>query len=232
MELCSKSSLDETDFNRFSELVDQVSKINYSDMEGRNSLMLLCLNNRKEHQLLECLKKLFERRDLDVKVKDGNGDSALILLCRNGRNCLDLDRVIRLLLENGLEINAKDKNGDNILFILCSNNQLPTGVNLKVIVKLCIEFGIDLSVNDVRGDNILFVLIATYNRKDFVDLVQLLVDTKGKDKGINLGLMNSAKGYNAVQLLKSQNPKMLPVETKQKVIDLLKKNGVPDLACW
>jgi len=235
--LCNKVELDQVELTRFNDLINQVSNINYSDLTGRHALLLLTLNNRKENQLLQCLETLFElrRKDVDVNVKDGNGDNALILISRNYRNG-DLDRVIELLLEKGVDVDARDKNGDNILFILCRTHIGIT--NLKLVVQVLIDYRIDLSLNDVRGDNILFVLIShCYAREDLIDIFNLLIATTNKSSGkdyyqdekkrINFGLRNSAKGFNAVQLLRDDSCQ-IPPERNLILIQLLIDNGVKD----
>lgn len=199
--LCNKAQLDQVELTRFNDLIRQVSNINYSDLEGRHALLLLCLNNRKENQLMQCLKTLFEmrREDVDTSVKDRNGDNALILLSRNYRNG-DLHQVIQLLFSEGVDIDAIDKNGDNILFILCRDH---ARINLKLVVQVLIDCQIKLSLNDAKGDNILFILIShCYAREDLIDIFKLLIATKDsyqdQAKRINFGLRNNAKGFNAV----------------------------------
>lgn len=230
LDLCNKVQLDETELTRFEDLIRQVSNINYSDLEGRSALLLLSLKNRKENQLLHCLKILFElrRKDVNATVKDVNGDNALILISRDYRNG-DLDKVIQLLLSEKVDIDARDKNGDNILFILCRND---VGVNLKSVVQVLIDNRINLSLNDVRGDNILFILISQcYEREDLIDIFHLLIATKdcyqAKNKRINMELRNSAKGFNAVQLLRDSSCH-IPPDRKSILIQLLIANGVKD----
>jgi len=232
--LCNKVRLDQVELTRFNDLIRQVSNINYSDLEGRHALLLLCLNNRKENQLLQCLKTLFEmrREDVDTSVKDRNGDNALILLSRDYRNG-DLHHIIQMLFKEGVDINTKDKNGDNILFILCRN---PVGFNLKLVVQVLIDCQIDLSLNDVKGDNILFILIShCFACEELIDVFKLLIATKDsyqdQAKRINFVLGNSAKGFNAVQLLRDGSC-LIPQERKSTLIRLLIDNGVKDLPLW
>jgi len=201
-------------------------------LEGRHALLLLCLNNREENQLLPCLEKLFEWKDLVKSVKDRNGDNALILLSRDYRNG-DLHHIIQLLFSEGVDIDAIDKNGDNILFILCRNH---FGIDLKLVVQGLIDCQIDLSLNDVKGDNILFILIShCFAREDLIDVFKLLIATKDsyqdQAKRINFDLGNSAKGFNAVQLLKDDSCR-IPQERKSTLIRLLIENGVKNLPLW
>ena len=231
LELCNKVELDQVELTRFEDSIRRVANINYSDLAGRDALLLLCLNNRKENQLLQCLQTLFQLRrmkDVDVAVKDGNGDNALILISRDYRNG-DLDQVIRLLLSERVNINARDKNGDNILFLLCRNH---VGIDLKLVFQVLIDYQIDLSLNDVRGDNILFVLISQcFEREDLIDLVHLLLatidDYEDENKYINIQLRNSAKGFNAVQLLRDSSCR-IPPDRKSDLIQLLIDYGVKD----
>ncbi len=101
----------------------------------------------------------------DVNAKTNDGETALILACKQGR----LEEV-RTLLERA-EINAKDKYGETALMKASRAGHLE-------IVQALLEKGVEVNAEDKYGKNALYAAVG----KDRVEVVQALLDRGAVDK--------------------------------------------------
>ena len=80
--LCRCERLDEAQFIRFRELVENEEEvdINCHTRDKQTPLLLLCYNNESDG-LFDCVHLLFKRSDINVNQTDENGVNALMKLC-------------------------------------------------------------------------------------------------------------------------------------------------------
>ena len=129
--------------------------INYccdpNDANNQNALHLLCINNKKN--LLDCILDILKHPNININIKDSNGDSAIILACKNYQG-YDLDRIIQVLLrKDKTQVNNVDENGDNIILRVVCNKTWP--LTFKNVIDALSENGIQVTN---EGNNIFQLL--------------------------------------------------------------------------
>ena len=145
--------------------------------ENLTPILYLCWKNRDD-QLLECIKTLLYRDDLDLNSRDsGKCWNALPMVCRHfPGNCL-FD-IVRLLLDRGIEINSVDHNRINALIAVCANYKHS---NLIDIVRLLLGKKINVNaVSKETGWNALIYLCRNYDGPNLVDIARLLLQHESK----------------------------------------------------
>jgi len=126
IQLCKKARYwKKPSFDRFRRLVlDPNVNVNYTDDEGLTGLILLCWKP-KHADLLNCIKVLFLRPDLDLSVLDAGEWNALPIVCRWYRGT-KLPEIVNLSLQRGMDPNTFDRGGDNALIVACANVKMKT----------------------------------------------------------------------------------------------------------
>ena len=133
MGLCYLEGFNETQADRFHQLIaDQTLNINCVKIKS-NPLVLLCQNNRSA-RLYPALKAFLQRDDFKINSISPSGYNCLMFLCRfyshpNLINC------VQLLVDKGIDLEAREsKKQLSALQILCANY---SGENL-IDVALCL----------------------------------------------------------------------------------------------
>jgi ankyrin repeat protein len=144
-------------FQRFAALVENPSTdVNVRDADGQTPLMLLCLRNQTI-SLVDYIKKLLEREDVDVNsfdTVDGNGFNALLLLCIQYKHD-NLLEIIQLLIANGINVMQTNTNGVTALIWLC---QYSKSENIVEVIKVLIANGVNVHHRDNYGKNAAYYL--------------------------------------------------------------------------
>lgn len=108
--------------------------------------------------------------NIDVKGKDGNGDTPLTLAVNNTTDA----QIIKVLLEAGVDPEASNKAGYTPLLLAAKNNINPN------IAKLIIMTGADIEKADPSGRTPL-ILAAAENKNKNVPLLLLAAGAKGRE---------------------------------------------------
>ena len=133
-QLCSREGLFQPDMIQLRDLVmDMTVSINNKNIYGFTPLMLLCKRHRGD--LLSCLKIFSERKDVDFKILDGCGDSALSILCRFYPHD-NLIGCVRLLLKHGADVDRATTGPKHPLILLCHHFR---GKTLIDIIRLLLR---------------------------------------------------------------------------------------------
>jgi len=137
------------------------------DIQGRfNYTALICaLMNGHIEVIAELIKA---KADLDLK--DDEGHTALM-----GAVITKKFDIAKMLIKAKADLNVQDRKGDTILFYAISNNN-------KEMVENIIRAGADVNLKDFDLEQSPLMMAV---RKDFHDIVQLLVD-----EGADLDLIN------------------------------------------
>ena len=84
--------------------------------------MLICLYNQTE-SFKECFESIFKRDDINVNAQNGEGLSALHLLCLCNSENASI-QVVQKLVGSGINVNVVDLTGSNALHCLCTNTSV------------------------------------------------------------------------------------------------------------
>ena len=115
-------------------VMDMTVNINNTNIYGFTPLMLLC-KRHTTHDLLSCLKIFSERKDVDFKVLDGCGDSALSILCRFYSHD-NLIGCVRFLLKHGADVDRVTTGPKHPIILLCNHFK---GKTLIDIIRLLLR---------------------------------------------------------------------------------------------
>ncbi len=83
----------------------------------------------------------------DVNAKSPEGETALLLWCKNYRKYENIDSLVQLLIEKGTDVNVKSSEGETPL--LCKNYS-NSKINASMI-QIFIEKGADVKVRSSDG---------------------------------------------------------------------------------
>ena len=177
LKLCSYRQLRQSDIFQFRYLANgkagQIDINCSSDHKGRTPLQLLCRFHYENESFLRCLDELLKQNELDVSLKDFEGNTALHSLCFNGHNAVVA--VIGRFLRRNIDINVRNKNGFNVLHCLIGQSVNGCGENLVVVIRYLIENGLDVQAKTNSEDTILTLLCDTPTRTDFMESLRFLV---------------------------------------------------------
>ena len=170
MDLCYQKKLGKIGIGELEILVEDPDlNINYVDMEMSTPLFAICQKN-KSSSLVECVKILLKRDDLDIHRKDRNGQNCLFNLVKNCQDQHFLD-VAMLLIERDVFLNDTDDNGDNILMCACSDNKRR---GLVDIVRLFLDLGVQVNTINHNGWNALTILVYNYGGCDLIEIIGIV----------------------------------------------------------
>ena len=156
----------------FRQLVqDETIPINGVNEEGLAPLLLLCWNQHSEI-LLELVKIVLERPDVDINVQDNGEWNALGMACRHCQS-KNLVGLVRLLLERGISVNSKNQDGDSALIVLCANYK---HIGLLQIARLLIEHKIDINATNSFGWNALLSICYNFKGEMLYDVIKILLE--------------------------------------------------------
>ncbi len=159
------------------------------DGEGRNCLILACLNN-KSTGLPKAI-DLMLRSGVSVNQVDSEGNNALMTVLKHYPHQTGLEEIVRLLIDNDIDITTTNSRHENALLILCG---VYKGDNLGVLIQLLVGAGLDPDQVDAVSNNAL-ILVCENNRnnKTLYNVISILV----KNCGIDTSAANS-HGMNAL----------------------------------
>ena len=112
IDLCEWKELDESQFVRFRQLVEDEEEVDVNCCTGAfrwTPLILLCFFNDSDC-LFDCVRLLLHRPDINVNQTDRFGINALMRLCQLSKSNKILE-VAQLLIANGIEINQTNRGG-------------------------------------------------------------------------------------------------------------------------
>ena len=136
MELCRCERLDESQFVRFRQLVENEEEVdvNCTDEYKRTPLISLCRHNRSDG-LFDCVRLLLHRHDIQINQTTGDGANALMLMCGESKSDQILE-VAQLLIDKGININQTDDDGRNAVDLLTKNRWLSKSKKKKFLALL------------------------------------------------------------------------------------------------
>ena len=240
LDLCSRSSLHQDQFNRFAKLaMDKAVNINCLNESLYTPLLLVCRRNKSD-TLIDCINTLLKRHSVDVsyQVKDGiqKGLNALIAVCISYQN-QDLVRIIRLLLERGVDIDAIESESHwNALFAVCCVSRFGMN-NVAQVVQVLLDAGADVNTEVKDGSNCLIAWTRhNHGHPDFIPVLRLLIqrgiDLSCTDDQNRNALLIICELYNGPRLLdivrllvESHIDVHVRDESDRNVIDILENRG-------
>jgi ankyrin repeat protein len=186
------------DFRRL--VQDETIPINGVNEEGLAPLLLLCWNQHSEI-LLELVKIVLERPDVDINVSDNGEWNALGMACRHCQS-KTLINLVRLLLERGISVNSKNRDGDSALIVLCANYK---HIGLLEIARLLIEHQIDINAINSFGWNALLSICYNFKSEILYDIIKILLEVRINvnqvDKNGNTALIVVCSQYKRENLI-------------------------------
>ena len=107
--MCECEKLDEFQFVRFRQLVeDKEVDVNNTDWIG-STLILLCRKNQSDG-LLDCVDLLLQRPDIQINQTNYGERNALMMLCWWSKSD-QIVEVAQLLIVNGIDVHQTDDDG-------------------------------------------------------------------------------------------------------------------------
>ena len=194
LELCQCWVLDEAQFVRFRQLVEDEEEVDANctdDVFGSTPLIWLCSNNHSDG-LFDCVDLILHRSDIQINQTTKDGWNALMLLCSLSKSD-QIVEVAQLLIANGIFINQTDEDGRNALMRLC---QVSRNEKILEVAQFLLANGSDINQTSEYGRNALMLLCWRSNSDKIVEVAQLLIDN-----GIHFN-QTDQWGRNAAELLK------------------------------
>ena len=190
------------------------------DGEGRNCLILACLNN-KSTGLPKAI-DLMLRSSVSVNQVDSEGYNALMTVLKHYPHQTGLEKIVRLFIDNDIDIATTNSRHQNALLILCDVYQ---GDNLDDLIQLLVGAGLDPDQVDAVRNNALILVCENYrNDKMLYNVVDILV----KDCGIDASAANS-QGMDALFCLlfsyEARTGSSKPMTDLVRIMELLIENG-------
>jgi len=207
--LCSRSSLDLSEFNRFAKLVmDKSVNINHPNENCYTPLLLLCRSNTSD-TLIDCIQTLLKRYSVDVsyQVKDGihKGLNSLIAVCIFYQS-QHLAKIVRLLLQQGIDTNAFESESHwTALFAVCYVSRFGVN-NVAQVMQMLFDAGANVNAKVKDGSNCLIAWShQNHGHPDFIPVLRLLikhgVDLSCTDDQNRNALLIISKLYSGPRLL-------------------------------
>ena len=211
LELCRHKELDESQFVRFRQLVEDEEEVDINctdDLSCTTPLISLCCYNHGDG-LFDCVHLLLQRPDIQINQTSEYGRNALMKLCWCSTSEKILE-VAQLLINKGIDINQTTGSGSNALMALCG---LSRNDKILEVAQLLISSFIKINQTDKRGWNALIWLCWLSENDKIVEVAQFLIASGIKVNQTDFYGENAATSY----LARRGIPK------KQEVIDLLRR---------
>lgn len=153
-------------------LLNGGSDLNGVDKSGRTPLLHAVVQYMSEAGGVishpEVVKLLLDR-GADVKLRDNEGNTALLLAIEVRNESPD---IVRLLLGHGVEINAQNSKGESALMVAAERRE-------SEMVQLLIDRGADLSLKDVKDATALDFAV----KQGRIDVARLLFAKGARSSG-------------------------------------------------
>ncbi|ORX42191.1 ankyrin [Piromyces finnis] len=139
-----------------------------------------------EQSNLETLKSLV-KRNIDVNVEDDNGNTPLLISCRqdNGNNF----SIVEYLIAHGANIDQTNKHGDSALIIACQSEN-------EKIVNYLIELGADINKQNKDGDTASIKVCDNGNISIIYQLIEKGANIMHENKDGDTPLLTACKNCN------------------------------------
>ncbi|AVL94517.1 ankyrin repeat protein [Moumouvirus australiensis] len=142
--------------------------------------------------------KLLIKLGADINAHENNGDTALIIACKNAITGKSSIQAIKLLIDLGCDINALDNDGWNALMSMYITKSDDSSKNFIEITQLLLESGIKINQQS-NGRNTILMFAANYIDLENIELVELLLKHNA-----NVNLQNENE-YTALMLAVENN---------------------------
>lgn len=149
----------------------------------------LCAVHKPTKEEMTQLRRMIRCGDvLDINKTDDDGNTPLILFCRN-RTGNNIRESVEALMEDDemtqeVDVNKKNLKGYNALHYLFMNCKHYSSELLMEIISLVSEKGVDLNAKDSTGATAIHYLCKNYMEKDLIDLLNKFVQI-----GVDLGIV-------------------------------------------
>ena len=133
--------LDNTNLKRLERLLnDPAVNVNFRVKQETNTPLLLICHRNKSDSLLPALKLLVKHPKIDLDVRDPEGYTPLMVLCRHSTYKNPVE-CVKLLIECRNNVEEVEKSGRTALMLLC---QFRTDTNLGPVASLLVSHSKDL----------------------------------------------------------------------------------------
>ena len=177
------------------QLINRGCDLNAKEQNGYNVLHCLLGNRPSECQNLVDLCRLFIDSGADAHATTNNGDTPLMLLCRNANGDKLIDVIKLLVVFYSSSVKATNKIGETALHCLCANSS--KFENFLETLHLLVQFGINTEAVTEEGENAL-LLVCKYSpdTKSLFAVVRFLLDDVVLDPN-----HNNSQGESALHCL-------------------------------
>ena len=177
------------------QLINRGCDLNSKEQNGYNVLHCLLGNRPSECQNLVDLCRLFIDSGADAHATINNGDTPLMLLCRNANGDELIDVIKLLVVFYNSSVKATNKIGETALHCLCANSS--KFENFLETLHLLVQFGINTEAVTEEGENAL-LLVCKYSpdTKSLFAVVRFLLDDVVLDPN-----HNNSQGESALHCL-------------------------------